>query len=295
MGRIQKKICIIGGDSREKKLAGLLARKGYAVNVLANNQFCNHENIDFYSEIKAAVSRADVIIAPVSSTDNQGYLKSRFIEKPVRLDDGFFQLFDSEALFLIGVVNDFLEKCLQKNSVNYVELTSLDGFAILNAIPTAEGALKIAIEETAVTIYNSNILILGLGRVGKTLGWRLNLLGAEVYAATRNNKAIARGKDLGLHMIGYNNLSLLLPRMDIIFNTVPALILNQELIEHINSEAIIIDLASSPGGTDFEAAKQRKIRAVLAPGLPGKIAPETAGDILGEIVSQIIEKPTNYI
>lgn len=295
MDSIKKKIAIIGGDNREKKLTGLLAQKGYQVNVLADEPFLEHERITYYTTVKSAIKGTDVVIAPVSGVDDRGFLKSSFVQKQVRLDENFFELFSTGTLFMIGVVNDYLKKYLMSKDIKHVELGSRDDFAILNAIPTAEGAIKIAIEETPFTLYDSNILVLGLGRVGKTLAWRLKLLGAEVYAATRSKKAIARGKDLGFNMIGYRNLSLLLPRMNIIFNTVPALVLNEELIKHVSSETLIIDLASSPGGTDFEAAKKRNITALLALGLPGKVAPESAGKILGEIVLAIIEKPAEYL
>lgn len=223
----------------------------------------------------------------MSSTDENGYLKSTFIDKKIRLDDNFFDLLKKDTKFLIGIAKPFVKDIMEKKGVKYVELARLEELAILNAIPTAEGAIKLAIEETDITIYRSKVLVFGLGKVGLSLAWRLKMLGADCYAVTRNRSAFARGKDLGIKMLTYDNLRQYLESFNILFNTVPAKILNKDYISLLNDEALIIDLASAPGGTDFEAADKKGIKSILALGLPGKIAPKTAGEILGEIIPDL--------
>ena len=189
---------------------------------------------------------------------------------------------------MIGFANPKLKRLMEEKGMNYLELARLDELAILNAIPTAEGAIKIAIEETDITLYASKILVYGLGKVGLTLAWRLKALGADTYGVTRNRAAIARGKDLGIKMLNYASLNKYLPDMDILFNTAPALLIDKEAIALLKEEAVIIDLASAPGGTDFSAARERGIKAILAPGLPGKIAPVSAGRILANLIPELI-------
>lgn len=157
---------------------------------------------------------------------------------------------------MIGFANPKLKRLMEEKGMNYLELARLDELAILNAIPTAEGAIKIAIEETDITLYASKILVYGLGKVGLTLAWRLKALGADTYGVTRNRAAIARGKDLGIKMLNYASLNKYLPDMDILFNTAPALLIDKEAIALLKEEAVIIDLASAPGGTDFSAARK---------------------------------------
>ena len=53
---------------------------------------------------------------------------------------------------------------------------------------------------------------------------------------------------------------------------------------------LIIDLASAPGGVDFEAAHKFRLDAVRALSLPGKCAPKTAGEIIKTTVFNIIEE-----
>ncbi|MFW5992100.1 MAG: dipicolinate synthase subunit DpsA [Halanaerobiaceae bacterium] len=286
---VEIRISIIGGDKREKVVINELAARGYHLRVLSDtdldidNVYCNHE-------LKKIVKKTDIVIAPMSGTDENGNLKSKFIEKNIKLNEYFFNLLEKDTLFLIGIARPKIKKILVDKNIDFVEMAYKDELAILNAIPTAEGAIKIAIEETEFTIYNSKVITFGLGRVGLTLAWRLNLLGAESYAVTRNKAAIARGKDLGLKMISYQQLPEYIAQMDIIFNTVPSLIIHENLIYQMKNNCVIIDLASAPGGTDFKAAAANDIKAILASGLPGKVAPLTAGKMLNDVILDLINK-----
>ncbi|MNI90220.1 Dipicolinate synthase subunit A [compost metagenome] len=76
--------------------------------------------------------------------------------------------------------------------------------------------------------------------------------------------------------------------VDLLFNTIPSMIITAQVIAHMPHRAVIIDLASKPGGTDFRFAEKRGIKAILAPGLPGIVAPKTAGRIMADSMSRII-------
>jgi len=58
----------------------------------------------------------------------------------------------------------------------------------------------------------------------------------------------------------------------------------------LDKKTYIIDLASTPGGVDFEAAKKMKLKVHQALGLPGKIFPENAGEIVKKIIYEIIKE-----
>ena len=84
----------------------------------------------------------------------------------------------------------------------------------------------------------------------------------------------------------------MLPRLksDIIFNTVPAPVISRQVLDELAPETLIIDLASEPGGTDFDYASKLGITVVHALGIPGKFAPRTAGEILkSTILSMLTE------
>lgn len=274
----------------------ILSGKGFSLNVLSDSSLFSdsidgRDKIYYYKDLEKIIDDSDVIIAPMSSTDENCRLKATFINEDIYLDEKFFNKIAAEKgkKFVIGIARDKVKKQLESRNIKYFELARLDDIAIFNAIPTAEGAIKIAIEETDFTLFNSNILTFGLGKVGLTLAWRLKMLGANSYAVTRNEAAAARGSDLGLNMLTYDRLDALFPQIDIIFNTVPALIITEDEINKCKSNTLIIDLASAPGGVDFDAADKKNIRAILALGLPGKVAPMTAGKILADKIPKLLE------
>lgn len=145
-----------------------------------------------------------------------------------------------------------------------------------------------AIQQTEITIHGSRCMVLGLGRIGLTLASMLQHLGAHVKAGVQKPEQFARAWEMGIEPF-YKDLYDEGVNVDIIFNTVPEQILTSRVLTRIPHHAIIIDLASQPGGTDFRFAEKRGIKALLAPSLPGLVAPRTAGRILARTLCQLIQ------
>ena len=145
-----------------------------------------------------------------------------------------------------------------------------------------------AMEATTITIHGSESMVLGLGRCGWTLARMLQGIGAHVTGVARKPSDLARAVEMGLDAVHFSDLEDKIGRAEIIFNTVPHLILDAEMLEKVARDAVIVDLASIPGGTDFEYAQMLGIKALLAPGLPGIVAPKTASRILAQIYPQLI-------
>ena len=143
-------------------------------------------------------------------------------------------------------------------------------------------------EATSITIHGSNSFVLGFGRTGATLARLLHGMGAKVTVVARQQAQQARIYEMGMRPVTYAELPVRVPEADIIFNTVPDLILSSCILGKVSDEVVIIDLASPPGGTDFDAAKRLGIKALLAPGLPGKVAPKTAGRILAQVIPRLL-------
>ena len=55
-----------------------------------------------------------------------------------------------------------------------------------------------------------------------------------------------------------------------------------------NKNTLIIDVASKPGGVDFEYAKRNGYKVIHALGIPGKIAPRTAATYMKNIIEKYI-------
>ena len=161
---------------------------------------------------------------------------------------------------------------------------------IPNAVPTAEGAIEIAIAETPFTIHGSKSLVLGYGKIGKILSKDLYALGAQTYVEARKYADLAMIEGHGYEPLPLDNLKDHIHEFDIIFNTIPSLILDDEILTKVKKDALIIDLASKPGGIDFDAAKTYGLKVIWALSLPGKIAPVSSGAIIKDTIMNIIKE-----
>ena len=149
-----------------------------------------------------------------------------------------------------------------------------------------------AIQHTDITIHGSTVTILGLGRVGMSVARTFAALGAKVKVGARRSEHLARITEMGLIPFHLDHLENEIKDADICINTIPSLIVTASVISKMPISTLIIDLASKPGGTDFRYAEKRGVKALLAPGLPGIVAPKTAGQILANVLSQLIKENT---
>jgi dipicolinate synthase subunit A len=147
-----------------------------------------------------------------------------------------------------------------------------------------------AIQNTDITIHGSVCMVLGFGRTGFTMARTLQGLGAAVKVGVKEPEHFARAWEMGFQPFYTTDLYAEVTNIDLLFNTIPTMIITAQVITNIPHRAVIIDLASKPGGTDFRFAERRGIKALLAPGLPGIVAPKTAGRIIANALSQLIEE-----
>ena len=189
----------------------------------------------------------------------------------------------------VAMRDKFIKAYPQLEDARVFDYCAKEEFAILNALPTAEGAVECAMSRYEGVISGSKCLVVGFGKIGKILAKTLRALDAHVTVSARKDNDFAYIKALGYN--AQNTLALKnVKGFDIVFNTVPKLIFDKQLLMNTDSNTMIIDLASLPGGVDFEAAHKFNIDAVRALSLPGKCAPKTAGEIIKTTVFNIIEE-----
>lgn len=145
-------------------------------------------------------------------------------------------------------------------------------------------------EATERTIHGSKCLVVGYGRIGRLLASRLRALGAEVTVSARRYSDLAWITAGGYSCLRTGALAGTLGQFDLIFNTVPALIFDAERLRELKEDCVLLDLASQPGGVDFAAAKELGRRALAAPGLPGKVAPQSAAAAIRDSIYHILEE-----
>jgi len=282
------KIAVLGGDERELILVGKLVQMGATVAVsgfprekIGPGAFAVHT-------VEEACKDAEVVILPLPGTSPDGLIRAVYAESNLMLTEKAIQSMAKNALVIIGSARSFLKEWAQTYGFNLIEIIEMDEIAILNSIPTAEGAIQIAMEETPITIHGSKTCVIGFGRTAITLARTLKALGSDVTVIARNPGQLARAYEMGCKRATFPELREVMNSADIVFNTVPAMVITRDILKYTNSSVLIIDLATQPGGTDFEAANTYGLKAILAPGLPGKVAPVYAGKILADVVPRLI-------
>lgn len=260
-----KSILVCGGDKRQKYMYEYMKEKGFDVSTFAL----------FYNDISdiGDIKKFDVVIFPVPVTKDGIYLNSG---RKVLLKDILSVLCDGQVV--MGGV------CGNMDMIDYY----LDeDFQTQNAIPTAEGALQVAMENTDITINGSCCAVMGYGRIGKILASMLKNTGAKVTVYARNPKDLSMAKAFGFETEHINGISDM-GEFDIIFNTVPTQIIGRTVLKGTKRDVLLIELASKPYGIDVESAEDMDRRLIIASGLPGTVAPKTAGKILCDVILDIL-------
>ncbi|NLP37948.1 MAG: dipicolinate synthase subunit DpsA [Firmicutes bacterium] len=231
--------------------------------------------------------KADVIILPLTGVAADGTIPARAETRKINFID-LKALLKPGVLIIGGNLPPKYRHELHNLQVKYLPANEIAELAILNAIPTAEGALAFAIDNAGITIFDSEVVITGYGRCARPLARCMKALGAKVTIIARKREALAAAKTEGFKTGTFQELQTYVKRADFIFNTVPALVLGQTVLSAARPDVLIVDIASAPGGTDFAAAKDLGLKAYLLPGIPGKTAPETAGKILAGVYAEYL-------
>ena len=284
-----KDISIIGGDLRIIKLANMLNKDGYKIYTYGLEKAKDlDEEIIKCESLNELVNSTNTLIGSIPFSKDGEYINAIFTENRITIEDLINQV--ENKVIIAGNISEKIIKKFENKKNKVIDILNKEELAIMNVIPTAEGALQIAMEETDFTINGSKTLILGFGRVGKILAKTLNGIGAKVYCEARKKSDIAWIKAYGYYPIELSNLEEKIDSYDIIFNTVPYLILDEKKLKRIKKDCLIIDLASKPGGVDREKAKQLGIKYIWALALPGKVAPKDSARYIKETLYNIFEE-----
>lgn len=282
-------LLMIGGDARQIEVIRVLSEMDAAISLIGFDNLHNATSGVTKQEFSpASFKDMDAVILPPVGTDDDGYVETVFSAERYQLTDEHFEALPKHAKVYTGMAKSYLKKLCARTEIGLVELFDRDDVAIYNSIPTAEGALMLAIQNTDITLHDSNCIVLGMGRTGLTLARMLQAIGAHVRMGVHKAEQFARAFEMGLSPFYTDQMTTQVSEADLIFNTIPHMIITAKVIAQIPHRAVIIDLASMPGGTDFRFAEKRGIKAVLAPGLPGIVAPKTAGQIFARTLSQLI-------
>jgi dipicolinate synthase subunit A len=251
------------------------------------------ENVSFNgavqkTDLQGTVNESEYIILPLPITRDKKTLNAPLSDRSTFINNEFAKLLIGKKIFC-GLKEDIISLGVNFSELNLKDYSKEEEFAIKNAVPTSEGAIELAMQEYDGTINGSNCLVAGFGRIGKILAHMLRGLGANVFVAAR------KPEDLNfIEILGYTPVNIYTLKdkkgFDIIFNTIPKMVFDAYTLAKIAIDSIVIDLASLPGGVDFEAASRLHIKSIQALSLPGKVAPKAAGEIIKSTVLSMIAK-----
>lgn len=281
-------ILCIGGDAR---FIYLCRHLGYRHNVYAFRTQAPPEGAVMLKSLSDMDVKADVLVLPMmnSRTDSNGRIGIPCGDDAVYIDE-IIPLLKDNAVITGGLLDEGTAALFTSFGYEPEDYFKRRELIIKNCIPTAEGALGIAMQERNETVFGSRVIITGFGNVSKAAAKLFKACGAEVTCAVRRSDAAAEARAFGYGAADISGLKDCISAFDIIINTVPALVINKEAVANIRKGSLIIDLASKPGGVDFAAAKEAGIKCVHALALPGKVAPVTAGRYIAETVENIISE-----
>lgn len=284
-----RKLLFVGGDARMLEVIAKATELDASVTLVGfDDEAASFPDTSLEPLSVEAFADVDALVLPIAGTDESGRVESRFCDQPIVLTDAHFAAMREGALVFCGIAGAWLQRVCDTHKLQLIRLMALDEVAILNSIPTAEGAIAMAMERTAITVHGSNCTVLGFGRCGQTLARTLSALGARVCVVARGEAHLARVREMALTPLPMAQLARAVGTADIVFNTIPHPILTANVLCGVQRSVVIIDIASKPGGTDFRYASRHNITAVLAPSLPGLVAPQTAGRIIAGSLCRIL-------
>lgn len=268
-----KSVLICGGDKRQLYIREMLLKDGFDVSSCA---------LGLFDDVSVErIGEFDVVIFPVPVSLDGFCLNAPMLNSKMALDD-IFHLLSSTQIVLGGMCGGI--------GYNMTDYYDTEEVKVKNAVPTAEGAIQIAMENSEATLYKSRCLVIGCGRIGKVLARLLKGMGAKVTVSSRREGERALLEVMGINAIRTESIVDSVGGYDIIFNTVPKTVIGCEALGKIGKSVPIIELASKPYGIDMAAAKAMGRKVIIASGLPGKLSPISAAEILKEsIVKRLME------
>lgn len=270
--------CLVGGDRRQQYLAEQLTADRHTVHTAALSN-----SVDL-----SALQQGDCVVLPMPPSDSTGMLHAPMISEKIPICTVLATLHPEQYIFA-GKVPPILHRQAAEFGLTIHDYLLRDELAIANAVPTAEGALQLAMEVLPSTIHKSRVLVVGFGRVGQCTAARFHALGAEVTVVARHAGQLALSESIGCSPLPLRLLGQTGEHWDLIINTVPSPVLGQEQLVGAG-QPVLMELASPPGGFDMEWVEASGLRHIPAPGLPGKVAPAAAARAIRTTLFAMLEE-----
>lgn len=280
---------VIGGDMRQVYLVEELAHHQnrviyYALISTPDESRCSGTSvITSASSLDEVIGSSRCIICPIPFSKNGIHLNQNILDESLSLTS-ILTLLTSEHSVFAGCIAKDVEDTIREKGVSVFELMEDQSLVLYNTLATAEGAICEAIKLSPVNLHQSRCAVLGYGKCGRTLVQYLKGLSCYVSACTDHPKEKAFASTVADRAVTLNEFGKEAEAFDFVFNTIPAKILTEDILQRMKPSVTIIDIASAPGGVDYAEAKRLRLTAALCPGLPGKYAPSSSAKALKKAI-----------
>jgi dipicolinate synthase subunit A len=270
-------IAVVGGDEREQEIARLAAEAGAVVRAYGF-PWPPHgiDGVTRAADAIDAVSGARYVLFPIPGMGPDNSLFAPDSAEPIIPDDAMLKKLASGAHIILGTASEQLRSVASQAGVAVHEYESDQELMLLRTPAVIEGAIRLAVENTDVTIHRARVAVVGYGSIASNLARTLIGLGAQVHVAARNPVQRAAAYAVGALPLPLAELPALAPKLDMLFSAVPARVIDRDVLEQLPRGSLVMDLAAPPGSVDLDAAEELGHRAVWARG-QGRRAPVTVG------------------
>ena len=273
-----KKTVILGGDKRQRILAKLFEENGKEPVAAFDGE--GLERLGDFGEFKTLILPLPCTKdgKTVFSAEKDFFLPLSVVEKGVR----------PGALVIGGnMPEEFCSKLLS-GGVDVFDYFKDESFTVYNAFLTAQGAVRLLLENTSEYLVSKRVLVAGFGRIGRAAAKMLSALGLDVYVAARRRETLSEISALGLKALDTAEIEGSVFLFDFVFNTVPAQIFTDKSVSLMKSGAVYFELASSPFGAQSKAFEKSKARFVSGSALPGRFCPHSCAKAVFARISKYI-------
>lgn len=280
---------LLGGDMRQIYMANEFIARDYSVIAFGLKDPLLDSVCYTTNSLSEALNNCQNLLTPIPMSKDRCHITAIEEVNDLTIDNLCSLLTPMHKLYG-GCFPAELKNYCYTNHIPFYDFMEQEEVILYNTIATAEGAIAEAINNSDINLHGSSCLIIGYGRCARTLADKLKGLCKHIDIAARSPIALAEACTSSYGTLFISELKEEINRYDFIFNTVPSLILTKDLLIETKSDVWIIDIASAPGGVDYQAAKILEKNCKLCLGLPGKYAPKSSAVFLVDHVLSNVGK-----
>lgn len=279
-------LAVIGGDMRQVYLVERFVQSKRQV---CHYALCQKTDKGHCADsLEGVCDAAPYIICPIPFSKNGNIFQSAS-QQALRIDQLLDHLRPSQSFFAGCIPGDF-RAAAEKKGVRVFDLMEDTQLSIFNTLATAEGTICEAIKRSPVNLHHSSCAVLGYGKCGSTLVSYLRGMSCHVYAFSDQAEERVRAALIADQAGDLETFGECAGAFDFVFNTIPCLVVDAEILGKMKRSVTIVDIASAPGGVDHAAAEKLGLSSVLCPGLPGKYAPSSSAGAIKEVIDRILKE-----